>query len=120
MSFGFQEQVHLSASNPGLALPKIKKCPWIIRTRFNAMLIAQRADQGLIGIAILSDDLAPPGANQVPGTRSQFIHYSDSSGSLAGCHRYLRPDGTVGGSGRPDPKWLRVGTQVWKVSHLDN
>ncbi len=21
-------------------------------------------------------------------------------------HIYLRPDGTIGGSGRPDPKWL--------------
>lgn len=109
----------MSASNPGAALPKIKVCPWTIRTQFNAMLLPQQTDRGLVTLTILSDDLAPPGANQVPRTRSQFIEYSDAVGPLAKCHRYLRPNGTIAGSGLPDPKWLRTSVEVWIPSHLD-
>lgn len=40
-------------------------------------------------------------------TRSQIIDYWDSHGEkIAEVHRYLRPDGTIGGSGLPDPKVL--------------
>jgi hypothetical protein len=42
------------------------------------------------------------------GTRSQIVEYWDSSGSqmfkVATIHRYLRPDGELGASGKPDPK----------------
>lgn len=110
----------MGPSYPSVTFPKVKKCPWIIRRRFNRMLVAQRADRGLLTVSILSDDAAPAGANQDPRTRSQFIVYSDKRVGLAGCHRYLRADGTVGGSGRPDPKWLRVATEIWKAGHLDN
>jgi len=27
-------------------------------------------------------------------------------------HQYLRPDGIIGGSGKPDPKWVVVGDKV--------
>jgi hypothetical protein len=46
-------------------------------------------------------------ANQPPGTKSQVIAYLSPDGKqVAVVHRYLRPDGTLGGSGKPDPKKL--------------
>jgi hypothetical protein len=30
-------------------------------------------------------------------------------------HQYLRPDGTIGASGKRDPKYLRVGSTVYTV-----
>jgi hypothetical protein len=31
---------------------------------------------------------------------------------MAIVHQYLRPDGTLGASGLPDPKWLRDGDRI--------
>jgi len=36
-----------------------------------------------------------------------MVAYLDAGGQrIALVHQYLRPDGTIGGSGRPDPKEL--------------
>lgn len=35
-----------------------------------------------------------------------MIAYYDAEAKLAIAHRYLRPDGRLGASGRPDPKWV--------------
>lgn len=39
-------------------------------------------------------------------TTSELVYYFEGDGKVAEVHRYLRPDGTIGGSGRPDPKAL--------------
>jgi hypothetical protein len=40
-------------------------------------------------------------------TRSQIVAYLDSRGrQVALVHQYLRRDGRIGGSGKPDPKKL--------------
>lgn len=42
-------------------------------------------------------------------THSQIVNYYDADGNrIAVVHQYERPDGTLGASGRPDPKriWL--------------
>ncbi len=50
-------------------------------------------------------------------TRSQIIGYYDQGGNrVAVVHQYLRPDGTVGGSGKPDPKHLVEGDIVYRPS----
>lgn len=50
---------------------------------------------------------APPASGQPHCTRSQNISYLDAEGrEIARVHQYLRPDGTLGGSGKPDPKRL--------------
>lgn len=47
-------------------------------------------------------------------TRSQTIRYLDAAGQWAVVvHQYLRPDNTIGGSERPDPKRLRIGNTVF-------
>lgn len=47
---------------------------------------------------------------------SQTVEYFTKNGQrVARVHQYLRPDGTIGGKGRPDPKWLRLGSWVLGV-----
>jgi hypothetical protein len=57
---------------------------------------------------------APASAGQVPGTVSQRIFYYRQGKLVAVVHQYIRPDGSLGGSGRPDPKWLRDGNTILK------
>jgi hypothetical protein len=40
------------------------------------------------------------------GTRSQLVSYRSGSEELAKAHRYVFPDGRLGGSGKPDPKLI--------------
>ena len=48
-----------------------------------------------------------PRSGEPPGTLSQMISYLDPHGrEIARVHQYLRKNGTLGGSGRPDPKKL--------------
>ncbi|GEM_PF-713289 len=47
-------------------------------------------------------------------TRSQIRLYSTTDGVIvAVVHRMLKPDGSLGLSGLPDPKWLRVGEVIY-------
>ena len=48
-------------------------------------------------------------------THSQFIRYCDGKGKwLVELHQYFRSkDNTLGGSGQPDPKRLRVATKIY-------
>src|SRR5207244_2713646 len=92
---------------------------WVIRAEFNSMQIVGREMRRDLALLILDDAPAPASANQVPGTRSQFIEYREGSRPVAKCHRYLKPDGTIGGSGRPDPKWLLTEGEVWIPRHFD-
>ena len=51
------------------------------------------------------DDPGPP--HQTPGTRSQIVPYFLMGYHIAVCHQYTRPDGSLGASGKPDPKMLQ-------------
>jgi hypothetical protein len=45
--------------------------------------------------------------DEPPGTRSQVVEYFDRHGTrIAVVHQYVRPDGSLGASGKPDPKYL--------------
>ena len=47
------------------------------------------------------------------GTRSQYVRYYDSRGRwLVDVHGYLLPNGSLGGSGVPDPKRMLVDGDV--------
>jgi hypothetical protein len=68
--------------------------------------------EDLVGYGVLSEKPIREGqpaakANQPPGTKSQVLAYLDAEAKqVAIVHRYLRPDGKLGGSGKPDPKKL--------------
>jgi hypothetical protein len=36
------------------------------------------------------------------------MYYNETGEHVMSTHRFLRPDGTLGGSGKPDPKELLV------------
>jgi hypothetical protein len=49
----------------------------------------------------------PQGTDEPPGTRSLTVSYVNAAGErIFMVHIYLRADGSIGGSGKPDPKWL--------------
>ena len=63
--------------------------------------------------AILDDEyLAPPESGQRARTLSQIVFYYEGDLKVAVVHQYLLPDGTIGASGLPDPKWLRDGDTI--------
>ena|ERR1700722_2265623 len=49
-------------------------------------------------------------------TYSQMLSYFDKDGNeVARVHQYLRPDGTVGASGKPDPKRLLKDSILYRL-----
>ena len=47
-------------------------------------------------------------------TQSQIVSYRDSDGTeITRAHRYLRKDGTVGASGKPDPNLYLDGSILY-------
>jgi hypothetical protein len=55
------------------------------------------------------DEPAPPSSGEPEGSMSQIHDYIDGNGNkLATIHRYRRPDGSIGGSGKLDPHALMI------------
>jgi hypothetical protein len=101
-------------------LPVQRLCPWQLRDLFNNRHYEERAKRGELVLRIARRSPAPAQANQPPGTMSTLREYRDAQGRvLARAHAYERPDGTFGGSGRPDPKWLRHGDVALVPAHGD-
>jgi hypothetical protein len=44
-----------------------------------------------------------------------MLRYFVEGTQVAIVHQYLLPNGTVGASGRPDPKWLLDDNQILKI-----
>lgn len=55
-------------------------------------------------------------------THSQLIAYREhgTRKKIALVHQYLRPDGSIGASGKPDPKWLLCDGEILVPEHLAN
>jgi hypothetical protein len=75
----------------------------------------ERAQRGELHQQLRRDRHPASPAAPVPYcTRSQTIKYLDSTGAeVALVHQYLRPDGSLGASGRPEPKRLFVDGVLW-------
>ena len=55
----------------------------------------------------MKENTPSPTSNQKPGTKSQILAYLGEHGiEIARAHRYLLPDGSLGGSHKPDPKHI--------------
>jgi hypothetical protein len=57
----------------------------------------------------------PSGHHQPPGTLSETVPYSFGKGDMALCHQFRKPDGTIGASGKPDPKMIRCNGKQYFV-----
>jgi hypothetical protein len=88
--------------------PKVEVSPRELRDRFNRGNYVERVAAGELTARVLKDGHpSPPRAGLPICTRSQSIAYFDAKGDeVAMIHQYLKPDGTLGASGRPDPKRL--------------
>lgn len=77
-----------------------------MRDLFNSIGIADRIAKGELYEVIEKDVPADASYKQRPGTRSQMIAYYDLARRerVVLVHRFLHPDGSLGGSGLPDPK----------------
>jgi hypothetical protein len=73
---------------------------------FNEGRYLERARAGEFTERIIADrHPSKPKANEPFCTRSQMVSYVSRLGhEVVRFHRYLRTDGTLGASGRPDPK----------------
>jgi hypothetical protein len=85
-----------------------------LRDVFNTHVLPQIRRSELLEV-IASEGTPNPAAEEPPGTRSQRVEYWGTDGGrlvkVAVIHRYLRPDGSLGASGLPDPKRvLHAGT----------
>src|SRR5262245_4889386 len=86
-----------------------------LRAMFEEDRIEARHAAGELSIVILKSHDARPELLMIPGTLSQLVAYVDGRGNhVAVAHRYLKPDGTLAASGRPDPKTLRRGDTLYK------
>ena len=87
---------------------RMQVSPQELRRYFNNGRFWERARSGEFIEKLDSEGHPSPKQwGEPPCTRSQIIAYLDSTGHrVAVVHQYLRKDGTLGGSGKPDPKKL--------------
>jgi hypothetical protein len=78
-----------------------------LRKLFNTEVLPRLANGDIIAV-VRSEGQPNPRAQQPVGTRSQRVEYwgakDGALSKIAVAHQYLRPDGTIGASGKPDPK----------------
>jgi hypothetical protein len=92
----------------GSPLPIVRVSQKELRRRFNEGRYWERLQAGELHAFHRRDKHpAPPLSEQPHCTRSQEVSYLDlDDQEVARVHQYLRPNGTLGGSGRPDSKRL--------------
>ena len=85
--------------------------PQHLRQLFNSGPYMEWITQGALSLEYLRNDhlKAPDAKGNQPCTRRQMIRYLDAQGNpVVEVFQYLRRDGSLGASGRPDPKRLWV------------
>lgn len=89
----------------------------IIQQKFNKKKYYDKTLTGEITTKIIrnSHKRVPPEGEPIC-TRSQMVKYYSRDGEVvAVVHQYLRPDGTIGASGKPDPKKLYLTDEILYV-----
>lgn len=95
---------------------RIETDEWTIRDLYRKAGIEARYKRGELSLGIRRSRPAPPSAGQPKGTLSETVEFKNRWGMLI-CiaHPYMRPDGSLGASGKRDPKYLRMGATVYIV-----
>lgn len=77
----------------------------------------ERAEAGELTMEILADNHpSKPKAREPFCTRSQLVVYKDRQKRvMARAHRYMRQDGTIGASGKPDPKQVLYNLTLYRL-----
>lgn len=80
-----------------------------IRQLFNEIICPQVIQGELVARVQQDKHPSRTKAKEPFCTRSQLVAYYDAQGmEIARAHQYRRPDGTLGASGKPDPKRIFV------------
>jgi hypothetical protein len=83
---------------------------------FNEAKFVERAKTGEIREQVIHSGEPSAEIGLPPGTKTQMISYLDSTGfELARAHRFLLPDGTIGASGKPDPKRMFKDGKLFRI-----
>jgi hypothetical protein len=78
-----------------------------MRRRFNDGLYWDKTKTGNLTVHVLESHKSMSLPEETLEIESQMLSYRDSTGGeVARVHQYLRSDGTVAASGKPDPKRL--------------
>ncbi len=79
-----------------------------LRRLFNDGRYQERAACGELSVSVKTETHPTSPRAPVPYcTLSQLLAYTNQRGLVVAlAHQYLKPDGTIGASGRPDPKHL--------------
>ena len=91
-----------------------------IRALFNGSQYSQKIEKGLLQKIVLKKTLLqnPNEKGEPKGTYSEVILYKEQSTDFyAIVHQYSRPDGSIGASGKPDPKRLKIGGIIYAVQN---
>ena len=101
-----------------------KEINWVtankIRALFNKSQYYEKIQKGLLQGTVIRRTLLqyPNKMNEPQGTYSEIIKYREKkTGFLVYVHQYSRPDGSIGASGKPDPKFLQIGGKLYKVQN---
>src|SRR5437016_14262579 len=84
-----------------------------LREIFNRGQYWERTQQGEFREVVISSAPASSKSGQRPGTKSEMIEYRSLTQRVALVHQFTRPDGSIGGSGRPDPKAVLDGETLY-------
>jgi hypothetical protein len=80
-----------------------------LRRMFNDGQYWERLQAGQL-VGVVAESRHPGPSFEPFCTFSQIVRYfTPTQERVAVVHQYLRPDGTIGGSGRPDPKAISTG-----------
>src|SRR5689334_18525479 len=89
-----------------------------LRKMFNDGRYYERLQAGeLQGFVANDRHPSAPAAREPICTRSQIVYYYDvrRRTKVAVVHQYVRPDNTLGASGRPDPKRIIDGNTIYTL-----
>ena len=88
-----------------------------MRLRFNNGNYWEKSTKGELTKIVIEErvpKVLPPG--EPANTLSQMVSYRDSEDTeIARAHQYLRPNGEIGASGKPDPKRLYEGGILYRL-----
>lgn len=97
----------------------VRLSPKDMRKLFNSEGYWEQTKSGALHTVLQEDNHVSPGraAEHKPYcTRSQMVSYLDENDQeVARVHQFKMRDGTLSGSGRPDPKRLQIGGTIYKL-----
>ena len=93
---------------------------WHLRCLLKRSGYLERVRSGDIETEIRREQPARSQYKQPPGSVSQEVYYYDGLEQVAKVHQFVLPDGTIGASGLPNPKRLRIDGVTYRIHQGDD